>query len=145
VITPAVEALRTELGFPGMAVLEFGFGGGDANPHALRNHKPGDAVYTGTHDNQPLAGWWGEQPPSVREQIPLDGEEPHWALMRLALSSPSHLAIVQAQDVVGLGDEARMNTPGRAEGNWRWRLRPGQLTTALAAKLREETERAGRA
>ena len=69
-----------------MAVLEFGFHGGDGNPHSLRNHKPGDVVYTGTHDNQPLAGWWKQQRASVREQIPLDGEEPHWALIRLALS-----------------------------------------------------------
>jgi 4-alpha-glucanotransferase len=145
VITPAVERLRTDLGFPGMTVLEFGFDGGPANPHAPANHTPGDVVYTGTHDNQPVAGWWAEQPARVREQIPLDGEEPHWALIRLALSSPAHLAIVQAQDVLGLGDEARMNTPGRADGSWSWRLQPGRLTKGLAAKLRAETERAGRA
>jgi 4-alpha-glucanotransferase len=128
-----------------MAVLEFGFDGGPANPHAPANHRPENVVYTGTHDNQPVAGWWAAQPAALRERIPLDGEEPHWALIRLALSSPAHLAIVQAQDVLGLGDEARMNTPGRADGNWRWRLRSGQLTNGLAAKLRAETERAGRA
>jgi 4-alpha-glucanotransferase len=145
VITPAVERLRTSLGFPGMAVLEFGFEGGPANPHALANHKPEDVIYTGTHDNQSVAGWYAEQPASVRERIPLDGLAPHWALIRLALSSSPHLAILQAQDVLGLGDEARMNTPGRATGNWTWRLRPGEMTRDLARQLREETERAGRA
>jgi 4-alpha-glucanotransferase len=145
VITPAVERLRMELGFPGMAVLEFGLDGSPRNPHAPENHLAQDVVYTGTHDNQPAAAWYATQPAAVRERIPLDGEEPHWALIRLALASPSHLAIVQAQDVLGLGDASRMNTPGHTDGNWSWRLAPGQLTKRLAAKLREETERAGRA
>jgi 4-alpha-glucanotransferase len=144
VITPAVERLRNGLGFPGMRVLAFGFDGGPANPHALANHAAEDVVYTGTHDNQPVAAWYADQPVSVRERIPLGGEEPHWALIRLALSSASHVAIVQAQDVLGLGDEARMNTPGKADGNWAWRLQPGQLTRALAARLRAETEHASR-
>jgi 4-alpha-glucanotransferase len=144
VITPAVERLRHELGFPGMVVVEFAFEGGAANPHALGNHRAEDVVYTGTHDHEPLAGWYVAQPASVRDRIPLDGQEPHWALIRLALSSPAHLSILQAQDVLGLGNEARMNTPGTAEGNWEWRLSPGQLTRDLAKRLLEETERASR-
>jgi 4-alpha-glucanotransferase len=144
VITPAVERLRTRMGFPGMVVLEFGFDGARTNPHRVANHRAGDVVYTGTHDHQPLAGWYAGQPASVRAQIPLAGLEPHWALLRLALASRAHVAILQAQDVLGLGDEARMNTPGRVGGNWRWRLAPGQLTPALAQRLRDETERSGR-
>ena len=144
VITPAVERLRGELGYPGMVVLEFAYGRRPSSPHRLANHRANAVVYTGTHDHQPIAGWYAAQPPAVREQIRLDGLEPHWALIRLALSSRARLAIVQAQDVLGLGDEARMNTPGRADGNWRWRLAPGQLTRAHARKLREETERARR-
>ncbi|MDX6504088.1 MAG: 4-alpha-glucanotransferase [Gaiellaceae bacterium] len=145
VITPAVERLRHELGFPGMVVVEFAFEGGAANPHALANHRAEDVVYTGTHDHEPLAGWYAAQPAGVRAQIPLDGAAPHWALICLALASPAHLAIVQAQDVLGLGNEARMNTPGSATGNWRWRLRSGELTRELAEQLRNATAAAGRA
>ena len=74
VITPAVERLRHELGFPGMVVVEFAFEGGAANPHALASHRPADVVYTGTHDHQPLAAWYAAQPRGVRAQIPLDGD-----------------------------------------------------------------------
>jgi 4-alpha-glucanotransferase len=74
----------------------------------------------------------------------LDGDEPHWSLLRLALASPARIAIVPAQDVLGLGSEARMNVPGRVGGNWSWRLDSGQLMERHAARLREETEATGR-
>jgi 4-alpha-glucanotransferase len=144
VITPPVYRLRDKLGLPGMAVLQFAFGGGPRNPHRPENQTERTAVYTGTHDTDTAAGWWNALPQRKRARTGLDPEEPHWSLIRLALRSRAGLAITPAQDVLGLGSEARMNTPGRASGNWSWRLEPGQLTDELAARLREETTAAAR-
>jgi 4-alpha-glucanotransferase len=144
VITPAVSRLRESLGFPGMRVLQFGLGGGPRNPHRVENHAEWSVVYTGTHDNDTAVGWWRSLSAKERARSGLDPSEPNWSLIRLALSSRARLAIVPAQDVLGLGPEARMNTPGRAAGNWAWRLEPGQLTAELAARLREQTRQAGR-
>ena len=143
-ITPPVERLRLELGLPGMAVLMFGFGGGRDNPHRPENHIELLVVYTGTHDTETAVGWWDSLDARARRATGLDPAEPHWSLIELALASPAELAIVPAQDVLGLGSEARMNRPGIADGNWRWRLAEGQLTDALAARLRTATERSGR-
>ena len=144
VITPPVERLRLELGLPGMAVLIFGFGGGRDNPHRPENHVERLVVYTGTHDTETAVGWWDSLDARARRASGLDPAEPHWSLIELALASPAELAIVPAQDVLGLGSEARMNRPGIADGNWRWQLAEGQLTDALAARLRTATERSGR-
>jgi 4-alpha-glucanotransferase len=151
-ITPPVYRLRDELGLPGMRVLQFGFDGRRANPDALANYPAYCVVYTGTHDHYPLAAWWELAGNSVRrragEQLTeagIDDPEPAWAIMRLALSSRADLAIVQMQDVLGLGAKARLNTPGTEQGNWRWQLRPDQLTDALAERLREATAASGRA
>jgi 4-alpha-glucanotransferase len=144
VITPPVERLRRELGLPGMAVLQFGFGGGPGNPHRPGNLVADLAVYTGTHDTETVVGWWKSLTPAARAATGLDPAEPHWSLIELALESPAVLAIAQAQDVLGLGSDARMNRPGIAEGNWRWQLADGQLTAGLAARLRRATERGGR-
>jgi 4-alpha-glucanotransferase len=131
VITSPVERLRDELGLPGMAVLQFAFDGNPRNPHLPRHHRERQVVYTGTHDNDTAAGWYRSRP--VPE---LDPAEPHWSLIRMAYESRAAVAIVPAQDVLGLGSEARMNTPGRGQGNWSWRLEPGQLTAAHAERLR---------
>ena len=120
VITSAVERLRDELALPGMHVLQFSPRVDDHREHAV--------VYTGTHDNDTAVGWAGKP-------------DAHWPLIELAMSSRARLAIVPAQDVLGLGSEARMNTPGRSEGNWSWRLRRGQLTAEHAARLRELARR----
>jgi len=144
VITPAVEGLRDQLGLPGMRVLLFAFGGGPRNPHRPENHVERSVVLTGTHDTDTAAGWWASLSDRQRAATGLDPREPHWSLIRLALASPARLAIVPVQDVLGLGTEARLNTPGRAWGNWSWRLAPGQLTGALAARLRKETQAGGR-
>ena len=144
VITPPVERLRLELGLPGMVVLQFGFGGGPRNPHRPENHVELLVVYTGTHDTETAVGWWNSLSPRARAATGLDPAEPHWSLIELAQASPAVLSIVPAQDVLGLGSEARMNRPGLSKGNWRWRLEPGQLTPALAARLREATARGGR-
>jgi 4-alpha-glucanotransferase len=152
VITEPVRRLRDELGLPGMVVLEFGFSGRDRdNPHRPQNQREHSVVYTATHDQSPVRGWWdgldGATRAAVEDSLRVQDireREPEWGLIRLALSSTARLAMIQAQDVLGLGNEARMNMPGRAGGNWRWRLEPGALTPALAARLRRATESAGR-
>jgi 4-alpha-glucanotransferase len=143
-ITPAVEELRDELGFPGMAVLQFGFSGTPSNPHRPGHHREQQVLYTGTHDHDTLLGWWQSATEEQQAEARIPGVEPHWELIDLALSSRAALTIVQAQDVLGLGSEARLNRPGTADGNWSWRLEPGQLTAAHAARLRGLTERHGR-
>jgi 4-alpha-glucanotransferase len=149
-ITPPVHRLREDLGVPGMHVLQWAFEG-DGGTHALANHRDYAVVYTGTHDNDTALGWWRSQPDDVRGRIDearsqarIPEAEPWWVLVELALSSRSRLAIFQAQDVLGLGSEARTNTPGTFSGNWGWRLEPGRLTRELAARLREATRRWGR-
>jgi 4-alpha-glucanotransferase len=148
VITPAVTRLRDELGLPGMVVLQFGFDPSDpGGPHRPENHRAGQVLYTGTHDNDTLRGWLESLPPERAEAVRAAGvgsREPWWDLDELALGSRARLAMLQAQDVLGLGSQARMNTPGRAAGQWRWRLRPGELTPAHARRLRRLTEAARR-
>ncbi len=152
VITPAVRALRDSLGFPGMVVLQFGFDPDVVwSPHAFENHVENRVVYTGTHDHDTARGWYSSLPVRVRSFV--DSEfarygvverQPWWSLIRLALRSPARIAMLQAQDVLGLGSEGRMNDPGRSGGSWRWRMETGALTPALARRLREATEDAGR-
>jgi 4-alpha-glucanotransferase len=133
-------------------VLEFAFDDGDLhNPHRFENHRERSVVYTATHDQDPVRGWWDGLGSGPRARVAdtlavrqIREREPQWALIRLAFSSPARLAMVQAQDVLGLGREARMNLPGRAGGNWRWRLGSGALTPALARRLRSVTEEGGR-
>jgi 4-alpha-glucanotransferase len=144
VITPDVVALREQLGFPGMAVLQFAFDWYPDNPHKPHNHQENQVVYTGTHDTDTARGWWNSLGEEERTRTTLSHAEPHWALIELAHASPARLAIVQAQDVLGLGSDCRMNTPGRELGNWQWRLEPGQLTREHALRLRAVTERYAR-
>ena len=143
-ITASVYRLRDELGIPGMVVMQFAYDGPPSNPHRLENHRERSVVYTGTHDVDTAVGWWQSLPRRIRRATGLPGVEPGWELIEAAFSSRAELAIVQAQDVVGLGSEARMNMPGKADGNWRWQLRPGELTRAHAERLRAVTEAAGR-
>ena len=153
VITPAVEALRDELGLPGMLVLQFGFDPEDSDsPHRLENHVEHRIVYTGTHDHDTARGWYESLDAPTRalvdESFAAHGvcgdPEPWWRLIRLAFGSPARVAVIQAQDVLGLGSDARMNQPGRIGRSWRWRMEPGTLTSALAHRLREVTKAAGR-
>jgi 4-alpha-glucanotransferase len=144
VITSAVYRLRDELGLPGMVVLQWAFGGGRRNPHRLANHRENLVVYPSTHDTDTARGWFESLRKREREATGLDPRDPAWGLIELALSSRAALAVTPAQDVLGLGSEARMNRPGTASGNWSWRLRRGQLTDELAARLRDATEASGR-
>jgi 4-alpha-glucanotransferase len=144
VITPAVDGLRLRLGVPGTRVIQFGLAGRRSHRHRPRNVIEDAVVYTGTHDNDTAIGWFHSLSPAARKLTGLDPGAPHWDLIRTAYATRARLAIVPAQDPLGLPSSARMNFPGTARGNWRWRLREGQLTDALAARLREEAEAAGR-
>jgi 4-alpha-glucanotransferase len=147
VITPAVERLRDSLGFPGMAIVQYHFDPDPHSPHKLPNHREHQVVYTGTHDHDTLRGWYESLPAGKRAEVDAEigaGEEPHWWLIDLAFSSRAAIAMVQTQDVLGLGSEARMNMPGTSRGAWKWRLREGALTEDLARRLRAATEAAGR-
>ena len=148
VITPAVEALRVECGFPGMKILQFAFDSGPGNPYLPHNYTSDCVVYTGTHDNATTRGWWESLDQTQRARVDnylakADPDIP-WELIRLAMASVAHLCIVPCQDLLGLGEAARFNRPGQATGNWCWRLAPGQLTPALAGKLHALTETYGR-
>ncbi|HEY7397792.1 MAG TPA: 4-alpha-glucanotransferase [Gaiellaceae bacterium] len=145
VITQPVRELRRELGYPGMAVLQFAAAGDARSPHHPANHAEQSVVYTGTHDNDTAVGWWASLPSAARTATGLRGDDPSWELLDAAWSSVAALAIAPLQDVLGLGSQARMNTPGTDEGNWRWRFEPGAPTPELAARLRTLTERSGRA
>jgi 4-alpha-glucanotransferase len=144
VITPPVYALRDAFGLPGMAVLLWAFNGRRNNPHAPANHVENQVVYTSTHDTETVAGWFESLSKRERAGTGLDPNEPHWGLIELAMTSRARLAVVPAQDVLGLGNEDRMNRPGEADGNWGWRLQRGRLTDELAARLRERATAAGR-
>ena len=158
VITPAVERLRDDLELPGMLVLQFGFDPGDpGSPHALANHRENRWVYTGTHDHDTARGWYESLDAETVARVDAlaaqtfarqgwePQPEPWWRVIGLAQASPAQVAMIQAQDVLGLGSEARMNTPGSQRGNWRWRMAPGALKPDHAARLRYLTEAAGRA
>ncbi|MBV9695696.1 MAG: 4-alpha-glucanotransferase [Gammaproteobacteria bacterium] len=136
VITPEVEELLARFQLPGMRVLQFAFDGGD-NPHLPHRHVRACVVYTGTHDNDTTRGWYDALEPATALRadrylgVPADAQP--GALIRAALASVADLAVIPAQDLLGLPSSARLNTPGTASGNWRWRLPPGALTPALAA------------
>jgi len=138
-ITPEVHALRDRLQIPGMAVLQFGFG--DEGAHIYLPHRAaGKVIYTGTHDNDTVVGWW-QSGATEHEKRNAEGylgrcdDGIHWAFIRAAQCSAASLSIIPLQDVLGLGKEARMNTPSLHGGNWRWRFDSGQLDPDLAAKL----------
>jgi 4-alpha-glucanotransferase len=152
VITEDVEALREELGLPGMAILQFAFepteGGFGREEYLPHNQRRNLAVYTGTHDNDTLRGWWDSRPESLRHRVRRymnsDGTHIHWDFIRAALGSAAQYALFPLQDVLGLGKEACMNRPGTAEGNWTWRFREHDLHVGTAAYLHELSELFGR-
>jgi len=131
--------LRDRLQIPGMAVLQFGFG--DAGAHIYLPHRAGGKViYTGTHDNDTVLGWWNSgaaehERRNAEAYLGRCDDGIHWGFIRATLGSPASLSIVPLQDVLGLGSEARMNTPSVNGGNWRWRFDEALLRPALSAKL----------
>jgi 4-alpha-glucanotransferase len=139
-ITPDVHALRERLNIPGMAVLQFGFGDAGAHVHLPHTHRPEKVVYTGTHDNDTILGWWESSATEherrhVQSYLGHSEDGMHWAMIRAAIGSVASLCVVPLQDVLGLGSEARMNVPSRQDGNWRWRFQAGMLLPELAEKL----------
>lgn len=149
VITPDVEALRDQFGFPGMKVIQFAFGSDNGNPFLPFNHGRNFVVYTGTHDNDTTVGWFEKLEGRERDRFLLYTggicqEGVHWDTIRLAMTSVANIAIFPLQDVLGLGGNARMNFPGSAEGNWEWRYDPNLLDAPLALRLKDLTAICGR-
>lgn len=160
VITEDVENLRKRYGLPGMAILQFAFGG-DAECGDLPHNYPNDIVaYSGTHDNDTTVAWWnstgGEDSTRTAEEIAAEktyaakylntqGKEIQWDCIRALMASVANTVVTPVQDLLGLDGKARMNFPGRPYGNWQWRLKPGQLTDEIHARLLEMTELYGRA
>jgi len=138
VITDDVIALRKAFGLPGMRVLQFAFSGESDNPHLPHMHEHDSVVYTGTHDNDTTLGWYESLDEETRRRVDsmlrvAPGAMPE-ALIREALGSVGQLAVIPAQDLLALGHEARLNTPGTVTGNWSWRLSAGALTPELARR-----------
>jgi 4-alpha-glucanotransferase len=131
-----------------MVVLQFGWvRGAPANVHDVANHAEHRIAYTGTHDNDTLRGWYESLPADTRARVDADrpggAEEPWWDLIALTFSSRSRVAMVQAQDVLGLGSDARMNQPGSTARAWKWRL-DALPSAELGKRLRAASEAAGR-
>ena len=152
IITPDVQLLRDQFQLPGTRVLQFAFDGHADNPYLPRNFVTNTVVYTGTHDNPPTREWYDELPDYQRQNFwsylnraPGPSADAASALVGLAWSSKAALAIAPLQDVLNLGAESRMNVPGRAAGNWRWRVRPEVLSASALEWLREVTTSSGRA
>jgi 4-alpha-glucanotransferase len=148
-LTRDAEILRDRFKFPGMRIIEFGFGGGSYHlPHSFPRRC---VAYTGTHDNETIVGWFQALRKAARKAgspaaaqlnrvlayLDSNGQDIHWSFIRTLMQSVADTVIFPVQDILGLGAEARMNVPGTAEGNWDWRLKPRMLTDDLAARLRK--------
>jgi 4-alpha-glucanotransferase len=147
IITPDVRALRDEFQVPGTRVLQFAFDGHPDNPYLPGNFVPNSVVYTGTHDNATTREWYEDLPDDQRRNLwsylkrtPGESSEVAAVLLGLAWSSVAALAIAPLQDLLNLGREARMNVPGRPDGNWSWRVSENMLSDAAFQLLRELTE-----
>jgi len=153
VITPDVREIMHHFELPGMKLLLFAFGDDLAtNPYIPHNLPRNCVAYTGTHDNNTIRGWFEkEATPEIKRRLfrylgrNVPVEELHWELIRLVMMSVANVTIFPMQDILGLGEEARMNQPSTLEGNWQWRLLPDLLTPDLTSTLREMTETYGRA
>jgi 4-alpha-glucanotransferase len=152
IITPDVKDIIDKFGFPGMKVLLFAFGEDlPTNPYAPHNHIKNCVIYTGTHDNNTISGWYksalnAQDRARISEYIGREITEKtiHWELIRLAMMSVADMVIIPMQDLLGLGENERMNLPGSSEGNWEWRLVPEQLSSSLIKKFRDMTKLYGR-
>ncbi len=148
VITPEVEVLRDRYNFPGMSILQFAFDVGPANPYLPHNHLKNMVVYTGTHDNDTTRGWYDSisavERSAMQVYLGTSGDDCVGDLIRAALMSVAGTAIIPFQDILKLGNEARMNLPGTAFGNWQWRFSWDMLPQGLAASVRNQVERYGR-
>ena len=144
-----VEQLRRRFQLPGMTVMQFGFDGSPENPHLLHNHHTRNLVYTGTHDNDTTLGWYQSLEQHTRDYLNrylriAEHQHQPWTIIQAALGSVSALAIVPMQDLLGLGSEARFNTPGTTENNWLWQLDDDAQNLADVSRIRELVELYGR-
>ncbi|MCP4417930.1 MAG: 4-alpha-glucanotransferase [Chloroflexi bacterium] len=148
VITPEVVALRKEFDFPGMKILQFAFGGEKNSTFLPHSFDKNSVVYTGTHDNETVLGWYHNaskvEQDHIRRYMSISGQDIAWDLTRLAFMSVSNTAVATLQDLMELGNEARMNFPGKVGGYWRWRYQTHMLTDKIASRLRDLTELYGR-
>ncbi len=139
-ITPDVIDLRDQLGYPGMRILQFAFGNPPDHPFLPHNYGSNTAVYTGTHDNDTLRGWWNGADEHCRRHVQsylgVDGRDVVWDLIRAACASVADTCIVPLQDVLGLDGEHRMNRPGQMQGNWSWRFQWPMVAPDAADRLR---------
>jgi 4-alpha-glucanotransferase len=148
----AVLELRDANGLPGMRILQFGFDGTPDNPHQPHRFPAACIVYTGTHDNNTVAGWWHELTPEERDEIahyfqfPADADIGRvvWSFVEAAIGSRAVAAVVPMQDLLVLGESARMNVPSSTRGNWSWRMPAGALSADLAHSMRRLCERYAR-
>ena len=153
IITPDVKEIMDRFGFPGMKVLLFAFGDDLAtNPYVPHNHVKKCVLYTGTHDNNTIRGWFeNEITQEVKNKFfqylgrKVSAQDVHWELIRLGMMSVANMVIFPMQDILGLGEEDRMNRPSTAKGNWEWKLLPEQITPSVEQSLLEMTEIYGRA
>jgi 4-alpha-glucanotransferase len=154
-----VEALRDDFGLPGMRILQFAFGSDTKNLDLPHNYVSNCVVYTGTHDNDTTVGWFTSVAGagSTRDEAQIererrfcleyldsDGHEIHWDFIRAVLASVADTSVIPAQDLLGLGTEARMNLPNSTSGNWAWRYKAGALTPEIGERLKKLTELYGR-
>ncbi|MCI0455129.1 MAG: 4-alpha-glucanotransferase [Candidatus Dadabacteria bacterium] len=151
-ITPDVVKIMKDFGFPGMSLLLFAFGDDFPESSYLpHNILQNSVAYTGTHDNNTIQGWWrSEASPESRKRFikyigrEVSAENIHWEFIRLAMMSPANTCIIPMQDILGLGEETKMNRPAKTDGNWLWRLNPDLVTPKVIDKLREMAETSGR-
>jgi 4-alpha-glucanotransferase len=151
-ITEDVREVMERYGLPGMKVLLFAFGEDNpAHPYLPHNYSPEYVVYTGTHDNNTVKGWFeNETDQGQKDRLyrylgrPVAVEKLHWEMIRLALASVAETAVIPMQDLLGLSQHARMNQPGQLLGFWQWRLKPDQLTSPVESQLAEMTYTYGR-
>ncbi len=148
-ITPDVHELRERLSIPGMAVLQFGFGDPGAHIHLPHTFTKDKVVYTGTHDNDTVLGWWntavtGQERRYAKSYLGPCDDGVNWGMIRAAINSVAALSVIPLQDVLGLGSEGRMNVPSSGDGNWCWRYRAEMMLPELAEKLATLTEVADR-
>ena len=140
VITPDVKELSAEFGFPGMRVFQFGFSSDADDPFLPHNYIPNCVAFTGTHDNATARGWYLEaskkEQEFCRHYLNSSGKNISWDMIRALWASCAGLVLAPMQDFLSLGNEARMNFPGKLGGNWNWRMKPGALTDLLAEKIR---------
>ncbi len=148
-LTPAVRELLAASGFPGMKVLQFAFDSREDSDYLPHHYHRNCVVYTGTHDNDTILGWAktadADDVQMARRYLHVDDEEGfNWSMMRAALMSVADTAILMMQDIIGLGSEARINTPATLGGNWQWRIGEGCINDWLAGIVRENTALYGR-